>query len=115
MEKDKSPYLIRISGHSNDWNVYIKYYKISYIQKDKFSEECVILRDNDLNDVEIIELPYDIGKLNVKIHIISPDDKLLEPLNVILDIYKGDKVVDAKKISRGWDKSSLSVDLDYVF
>ncbi|MFI3268553.1 MAG: hypothetical protein R3Y51_07560 [Rikenellaceae bacterium] len=115
MENSNVHYVAQISGHSIEWTDYIKYYNISYKQKGDYDYTYMILRENTLKRIENIDLPDNVENLAIKIHIISPDNTFLAPLNVIVNIFKEGKLVDEKKISREWDESSLSIDLNYVF
>lgn len=107
-------YHVEISGYSVDWDLYLKYYKIVYKQKDKFEESYIILRENSLKELVNIELPDNTEKLSVKIHIITPSDVNLSPLNMIINLYRGEVKIDIKKFSKNWNEDSLTIDLNYL-
>lgn len=104
---------IEVRAYSIDLDNYIKHYNFSCKLKNGFTNVESIRKNEDVSSVECFYANPDASNCRLTIFIISPQKCKLSPLNIIVNVYRGENRVDVRRFSRKWDEDTLTIDLTY--
>ena len=110
---EKAIYKIEIRAYSKDWDQYIRHYTFLYKSDVETGEVAIICKNDEVSPVHTFETEEATEYCRLKIIVIAPETDSLSPLNMIINVFKNNKLIDVRRYTRKWDKDNIGIDLVY--